>query len=320
MFDIWINISCVSIRLDRLLAIVIKLLSCRRLTTRQLAEEFDVSVRTIYRDLQTISLSGVPIVAFQGQGGGWELDPEYLLDRRILSVDDLANIVSALQTIHNGVSHEGLAKTLDKMRSLITPQKRSEIESRLNHIVIDYQPWYSGSHNPLNMNLIHKAIETSRLLSFDYYNLKKESSQRRVEPMTLILKGNSWYLFAYCLQKQDYRLFRLSRMSKITRLETSFQRREATFNADRKCGAASKKTVELSLRFHRDIALTISDWFGLEMTSFKGDYGHITVTLPDNDWLNGFLLGFGDKLVVESPKTIASRIKQLADAVSLNYQ
>ena len=308
-----------SLRLDRLLSIVIKLLTYRRVTTQQLAQEFGVSSRTIYRDLQTISLSGVPVISYQGQQGGWELDPDYLIDRRVLSVEDLANIVSALQSINNGVSQDSLAKTLDKINSMILPQKQPEINTKLNHIVIDYHPLFSSHHSQDRVDTIHTGITESRCLTFRYHNLKQEVRDRTIEPMTLLLKGSSWYLFGYCFSRHDYRLFRLSRMSNLSLLPDHFERRDATVNCMHNFAEKPEELTQLSLTFHTDILFKISDAFGLDTINIDGDYGTIDVSLPDNDWLYGFLLGFGEKLKVNSPSHIANRLKKMAQTIQEHY-
>jgi len=305
-----------SIRLDRLLSIVIKLLSYKRLTTQQLAREFNVSTRTIYRDLQSISLAGIPVMAFQGQQGGWEIDPDYLIDRRILSVDDIATIVSAVQNVEKGISHPSLRQTIDKINSLIHPNKRKEITQKSHYIFIDNQPWGQSGNKDL-ISEIHNAIYDSKLLSFQYFNLKKERKKRLVEPMTLMLKGSAWYLFAYCLDRHDYRLFRLSRMSKITISKESFIRRDMSIPEFKKRSHWPQELVTLQVRFHKDIQHSIGDCFGLEHIHMEkgGNYGTLEVTIPENDWLYSLLLGFGEKLEVQGPKRIADILKQNAQAL-----
>ncbi|MCP4051141.1 MAG: YafY family transcriptional regulator [bacterium] len=306
-------------RLDRLLSIVIKLLSHKRLTTKQLALEFGVSIRTIFRDLQTISLSNIPIVSIQGKQGGWEIMPDYLLDRRVLSLDDIANILSALSSVERGISHPSVKQTLDKMSSLIPQSKNKDIAQKMNHVVIDSQPWGMGKSLQNKLTDIQTAIYDSVLITFTYHNLKKEQLARIVEPMTLLLKGANWYLFGYCQNKKDFRLFRLSRIQKLKISDQSFSRREKSINDYREKAKNPDKSVKLTLQFHKEASTFISDMFGLEHAEYTGEYGMLQVQLPENEWLYGLLLSFGSSIQICKPKRIADLIKNRAQNIVKLY-
>lgn len=301
------------------MSITLKLLSRRRWTTQALAREYGVSTRTIYRDIQTLSLSGLPVISFQGQQGGWELDPRYVLDRRLLNAGDVANLLSGLKALQQDMPSVGLRDTFDKINSLITPDKQSDITSRLEHIVIDAQPWAMRRKGTEVLGILHEAIKESRQVQFDYLNLKNEKSERTVEPMTLVLKGNSWYLFAYCLDKQDYRLFRLSRMFDVGLTTLTFVRRDKTLQTYEVSSFCSPKRMTLRLRFSKRVWVAIGDWLGFGGISWDGDWGVIEAELPDDDWIYGVLLAYGDQIVVESPTYVAKRLRAEAEKVVKTY-
>ncbi|MGE4170541.1 MAG: helix-turn-helix transcriptional regulator [Candidatus Margulisiibacteriota bacterium] len=307
------------IRLDRLLAIAIKLLSRRRWTTQALATEFGVSSRTIYRDIQTLSVSGMPVISFQGQNGGWELDPDYVLDRRLLTADDIAHLISGLDALLQKNESEKLQKTLDKIKSLITPDKQSQIQTKLQHIVIDPQEWLARKKGQDTLKVVAQAIEDGYRIRFDYLNLKNEKSARTVEPMTLVLKGNSWYLFAFCTAKKDYRLFRLSRMFDTGQTPEPFTRKNQTYETYKPNCLFPEKQITLRLRFTKAIWVNIGDWLGFEQITWDGEVGRIQTTVPDGDWILSILLGFGSNVVVESPLRLAKQLQKTAIDLAKNY-
>jgi predicted DNA-binding transcriptional regulator YafY len=306
-------------RLDRLLAIVIKLLSHKRLTTTQLAQEFGVSTRTIFRDLQTISLSNIPLLSVQGKQGGWEIMPDFLLDRRVLTVDDIAIMLSAISGVERGISHPALKSTLDKMESLIPPSKKTDIYKKKNHIIIDSLPWDMSKSQQKSLDKLHQAIYDERVISFSYHNLKREKTKRTVEPMTLLLKGSSWYLFGYCLKKNDYRLFRLSRLSDLEIKKETFIRRKREVQSLKDDSNRPQKTVKLTLQFKLDAGPAIGDMFNLEKAKYTTDHGTITVAVPEDEWVYSFLLGLGDVIKILAPKRIADIIYTRAKNISKLY-
>ncbi|MBT6120707.1 YafY family transcriptional regulator [bacterium] len=308
-------------RLERLLAIVIKLLKKKRLTTRELASEFGVSKRTIHRDLQTISLSNIPLVSKQGTNGGWEIMPDYLVDSRVLSADDLSHILSSLSSVQSGFSHPSISKTLDIISSLVPPEKSNDIYKKTNHIIIDSQPWGFKKIQDSLLSTIHKSICEETLISFDYENLKSEKTTREIEPMTLLMKATSWYIFGYCLNKKNYRLFRLSRLSNIQQSKTIFTRRNKTIqDMKQETPYSIKNLTEICFTFSEPIKRSIGDTFGLDsIIKQKNSTYKLTINLPENDWLYNFLLGLGEHINIVSPERIQKILKEKAKKIVRKY-
>ena len=200
-------------KIDRLVSILMVLLDKRRIGARELADMFEVSLRTIYRDIDAISAAGIPVRAAPGVGGGFEIMREYKLDRRVFSTDDLSALLMGLSSLSGMVRGDELVHALAKVRSLIPADRAGEIELRVNQICIDLSPWMgSGGIQPC-LELIKGALQESRLLAFDYIAHHGRKTARTAEPYRLVLKGSRWYLQGYCRSRGDFRLFRLSRMS-----------------------------------------------------------------------------------------------------------
>ena len=297
------------------------MLKKKRLTTQELALEFGVSKRTIHRDLQTISLSNIPLISKQGNNGGWEIMPEYLVDSRVLSSDDLSHILSSLSSVQSGFSHPSISKTLDVISSLVPPEKSNDIYKKTNHIIIDSQPWGLKKIQDNLLSTIHQSICDETLISFDYENLKSEKATREIEPMTLLMKATSWYIFGYCLNKKDYRLFRLSRLSNIKQSKTVFSRRSKTIQDMKQSPPRSVENLtEICITFSESIKRSIGDTFGLSTIIKQNDSRYkLTITLPENEWLYNFLLGLGEHVTILKPDHIQKILKEKTKNIIEKY-
>jgi len=215
-------------RIDRMLAITVILLNKDRVSARELADRFEVSVRTIYRDVDAISMAGIPIASYAGKQGGFKIIDSFKLDRQLLTMKDMLTMLSALKGINATLENEELNSAIDKITCLIPDDKTSLLEDHLQHISIDILPWGTQKKQQKFLKQIHNSVTENKIIKFQYENSKGEIRERKVEPMTLIFKGYAWYLFSFCLYRNDYRLFRLSRIKNVNILEEKFVRREKT--------------------------------------------------------------------------------------------
>ena len=257
-------------KIDRLLAIVLILLNRRKATAPELAERFGVSVRTIYRDIDTIDRAGVPIVSFQGQGGGFGIVESYRLERQLLTPDDMLAMLGVLRGVGLALKDDQLNRSSQKIESLIPDHERRRLS---DEIKIELSPWgYRGREDAL-LEALRLATHERQLVRFTYLNAAGDRSDRTVEPMTLVFKGSAWYLFAYCRLKADYRLFRVSRIRDLARLRDAFDRRshgydEFSREIDRR---SDKSSLTLELRFSREMRFSVEDIFAPERITFLDD-------------------------------------------------
>ena len=212
-------------RLDRLLEIVILLLNRRQVTASELAARFEVSVRTIYRDVEAINLAGVPVISTRGQGGGFTVMDDFRIDRQVLSLDDMAAISSALRGVHGALEDPKSRRALEKITALVPEALSGELTTRSQMLVISPSPYGQSDRIRETIQTLHQAVVGSRPVTFVYHDAKGQESLRRVEPHTLLLYGSTWYLYGWCLLRQDWRLFRLARIREVRESGTSFTRR-----------------------------------------------------------------------------------------------
>jgi predicted DNA-binding transcriptional regulator YafY len=307
-------------KIDRLVGILVVLLRKDRVQAKELAEKFGVSVRTILRDVDAINLAGIPIVTYQGAGGGIGIAEGYRLDRSVLTGDDMAAIITTLRGIDGAMtgSHDIL---IEKLKNTLPSQHLETLNAKLRQFVIDLSPWYDAADTKEKLAVIRKAIEDARLLEFNYTDSEGKRTSRVVEPYSLVLKAQKWYLCAWCRLRGDFRFFKVSRIKELTvRNETFTPREEPPLKLpdENEC-YKSGNTVSLELVFIKEMESLVTEWFG--EAAERADDGKIMVrtTLPENNWLYGYLLSFGMGVEVKSPPHIRAILADIAKGIYGQY-
>lgn len=192
----------------RLFKIVYHLLDKGRATAPELAEKFEVSVRTIYRDLDAISAAGIPIYTVQGKGGGIFILPEFVLEKSLLTPQEKEQILMALQ---------GLAAAEDsRTDELLTKLGGLFRVQGVNWIEVDFSDWHKNTAGAELFDELKRAVFSCRRVSFSYFAGEGGGTVRTVEPVKLIFKSKDWYLYGFCLLRNDYRFFKLTRIKDLT--------------------------------------------------------------------------------------------------------
>ena len=299
-------------KLERLLALIVLLLNQEKMTAKELADYFEVTERTIYRDIETINQSGIPVVSFQGRNGGFGIMDTYKIDRNILTVNDFNMIITALTGIKGTVSDKRLDYLLEKIKNLIPPRELEVLNKENEHIIIDFHPWDTCKTGKESFEAIDRAIKEKKIISFSYSNVKGEHTERNVEPVALIVKGYIWYLYGYCLMRNDFRVFRLSRIKNMILLEQTFVRRKdpKDFSWNEVWFDKIPK-INLLLRFERKLLVRVEDYFGREYMELQED-GTIMVRLEHqyDEWLMGMILSFGSDVEVLEPEHLRHELKE----------
>lgn len=305
-------------RLDRLLSITMMLINRRKVTAPDLAEHFDVSVRTIYRDIEAIASAGIPVTSYQGHEGGFCIMDNYRINRQVLTFEDIVSILSTLKGINASLDNKDLDEVIEKIGCLIPEDREAEFNRRSEQIALDISPWGNSERQQEHFRLLHRAITDQRVVSFAYTSYQTESSERTIEPMTLLFKSFSWYLFGYCRLRSDFRLFKLSRMRAITLLPESFARRDGSWHdlIDNSYSDGTRQQVTLELLFPEHSRVKVEEYFepGQITTKDNGDL-LVRAIFPDDDWIYSWLLSFGDEVEVVAPLPVrmkmAERIKKI---------
>ncbi|MBB6670192.1 helix-turn-helix transcriptional regulator [Cohnella nanjingensis] len=312
-------------KLDRLLSIVMLLLGRNRINATELSERLQVSLRTIYRDVETLVQAGLPIVSYAGTDGGFELQDDWRMNRRTLTLGELTAIATSLRSLQSApaLSAENVDGLLEQVGTLAAQAGRDGgAGAESERILIDLKPWRSSKSDRDKYDRLHQAVLEQRLVRFAYTDGQGDGTERTAEPMGLAHKGYAWYLYAYCRTRDDYRIFRLSRIHALQTLEETFERRPETISQlnGRWDALPQTETVELTLRFANAAKARAEDQFEEAQIERQPD-GSLVVraALPEGEWLTGFLLSFREDLRVLAPARIAEAVRANALRVAEQY-
>lgn len=311
-------------KVERLLGITMILLSRRRVNAQTLADKYEVSLRTIYRDLETINAAGIPIVSYAGTDGGYEIMEKYRIERQIVTLEDLKSILVALKGVQASLDDREMDDLLTKIKALVAKSEQDQMEDEGETLVFDTNLWHGGGIKDKSVLVsLRQASKHRSVVSFLYTNTEGTAEQREVEPIGLAWKGYAWYLYAYCRTRQDYRTFRVSRLSSLkVHLEQFPSRGVLMEELDARWGnQETGPAVSLLLRFKPRLRVRVEEAFGVENVETEAD-GSLLVraSYPDNHWMYGMLLSYGPDLRVLEPAYVAERIRHMAAQTAGNYE
>lgn len=296
-------------QISRLFEIVYLLLERGTVTASELAERFEVSPRTVYRDIGKLGEAGVPVLATRGRQGGISLMENFSLDRSLLTAEEQDEILFALQSMKatSAADCEGL---LTRLGGLFRRERTDWIE-------VDFSDWGGDGAQKGRFGLIRRGILERRVLRFIYYGSSGDKSERSVEPVKLLFKS-AWYLLAYCRKRKEFRLFKIRRMDSLVLTEERFVRRPP---AEREAASGPETEVRLRLRFSPRAAFRVYDEFRPDGIEKREDGSFlVSAAFPENGWVYGYLLSFGEDVEVLSPERIRDILLSKAEKIESFYK
>lgn len=300
-------------KIDRLIGILSILLQEEKTTAPELAERFEVSRRTISRDIENLCSAGIPVVTSQGSGGGISIMDGYRMDRAILSSKDMQMILAGLRSLDSVSGSHYYAQLMEKLKA-----GSSKFVSGNESILIDLSSWNKDSLAP-KIELIQKAVECGKKLRFRYY-APGGSSEREIEPYFLIFKWSSWYVYGYCLLRNDYRMFKLNRMAELAQSE-NFEKRTSVPMPDLSNEKVFPSKSKVKAVFHPSMKWHLIEEYGADSFAempdgnllFEHDYS-------DEENLLSWMLLCRDKVTVLEPESIRKKLFQIASELSEKYK
>lgn len=284
-------------KINRLFEIVYILLQKETITAAELAQHFEVSPRTIFRDIDVLSGAGIPIFCSKGKGGGISLLEGYSFNSSLLSQQEQEEVLIALQTLM-AAEYPDINSVLQKMSRLF----KRNLTSWLH---IDFSPWGSEDAQRELFPLLRKSIIEHEEIHFIYYNSIGQSSQRVVEPVQLVFKGRAWYLAAYCKTSNSPRIFKLGRMRDVATMGVFFAPRDMQPIIDYTEENVVHNTTQVILTIATSGAYRVYDEFEDRMISVNKDGSFtITIDLPEGRWLINYLLSYGQLLEKVEPDQV----------------
>ena len=299
-----------NIKLARLFEIVQILLTEKKVTAEKLACHFEVSKRTIYRDIETLTLAQIPVYSEKGRYGGIGLIKNFTIDKSFLSQNEQNEILFALQSL-NAVQYSKNNVTLTKLNSIFNRKADDWIE-------VDFSRY--GENDSILFEKIKNSILEKKVIEFIYFNTKGKISKRTVEPLKLWFKEKAWYLFAYCHKKKDIRQFKIARIKNLELTCEHFERelkKEDLKNQNNMNGKDTKIVIEID----KSQAYRVYDEFFEEsITKKENENFEITIEIFENEWLYGYLLSFGEHLKVLKPARIREILAKKVEKMRENYK
>ena len=311
-------------QIDQLFEFVYILIDKKQTTASEMAKRFGVSTRTIYRWIEALSVSGVPVYSLKGRGGGIAISEKYALDKRILSEEERIAIVSSVKALNNLSGNSASVmnaniKAAEKISGLVA--------SDTDWLEVDFSPWSpEGSDVQKLFSILRDSILKHRQVSFDYFRGDGNVENRTVHPWKLVYKGQAWYLQGWCTARKAERFFKLTRMKNVLMTGKSAGVSKNSFYEQKTSTPPSQETnkskmITIKAKVSRYEISYLLDTFICSEVKPNSD-GSITAafTVPDEAWLTDLLLGFGPDMKIISPKSVREKIITLAGEVIRQYK
>ena len=294
---------------NRLFRILYYILEKEKVTANELADKFEVSARTIYRDIDSISSVGVPIFTTQGKGGGIKIDNEFILNKSLFDTNEKEQIIATLQ---------GLEKTNEPYKSeLITKLSTLFKIKNSNWIEIDFTSWGSNNAYQDLFNALKTAIINKNINFFSYNSSKGEKINRKVKPIRLLFKEQDWYLYAFCLLRNDFRYFKLSRMKDLEVLAINYE--DNFENVVLKKELKYENIVNIKLKFDKSVAFRVYDEFNEAIEEDEKGNLYVEIKIPNNYKLYNYIFSFGSNVEILEPKEIRNQFKNMINEIAKKY-
>ena len=300
-------------KIDRLIGILSILLQKDKITSAELAEKFEVSRRTILRDIESINMAGIPIISEQGQGGGISIMDGYKIDRTLLSSDDMQAILSGLQSLDSISGTNRYRQLMEKLSANDTVSVNAD-----NHIIIDLSSWDKSSVTD-KIELIKQAMEQRHIITFRYFSPNGES-ERRIEPYHLIFQWSAWYVWGYCTEREDYRMFKLTRMTEIVITDDICENRAVPEYTSDKL-RHTRGEIKATVKFDTSVKWRIIDEFGVDFLKYD-ERGNLVMTFTWSDVPSfyRYILTFGSNAEIIDPPEYRQEFAELVKNIISQYE
>ncbi|MGO4548875.1 helix-turn-helix transcriptional regulator [Paenibacillus sp. 2TAB23] len=301
-------------KVERLISIIMILLRKENIvSTKEFAQLFNVSKRTILRDMETLSLSNIPIYSVIGINGGYGIMDEYKVDKRLLSSSDLENILTALSGLEQILISEEVEVTIRKIEAMVSPL------STKGSIQLSFYDWEGRSEVLQTLKICQESILKRSLVSFDYIDRNGTTTNRIVEPYQLHFSESSWYLKGFCLQRQRYRTFKLSRIDHLIMDENTFNPRDYLLEQEHEA-SYQPQLVAIKALISPSITDRFIERYGRKsMEYYNSEYFLATIYVPQNSIGFQFLASFGTYLEIVEPKTYVEEFRNYLNTMVEKY-
>ena len=298
-----------------MIKMLLLLTSRRKVTAREIAERFEISVRSVYRYVEELNVAGVPIDVVRGRYGGIFIADTFKLPSGFFTRGEYAAVENALTAMLSTMSDEDLISALEKLKRQQKADRREL--SVCGNIIVDGGAWADLGKFPQKMKVCEQAVKDSLCLEIDYISRDGEHSKRVIDPYVLILKQNVWYVYAFCHTRQDFRTFKIGRIKGARFTGRGFtkeeiDRRDIPLNFE----YTSEQLVPVTLEIAANAVADGEEWLGVDNIEPRGNGLVANVSLPDDGMLVNKILGYGGKVKVVAPADLKKRVRETALAIA----
>lgn len=276
-----------------------------------------MSRRTINRDIEDLCKAGIPLITLQGIGGGICIADGYKIDKTLFTSKEMQAILAGLKSLDSVSSDNQYKQVADKIYGIAEDTTNENIYDKSGHILIDLASHYKGILAP-KIQLIRKAIDDLRLIEFDYYCFTGESV-RVIEPYLIVFQWSNWYIWGYCRNRQEFRLFKLNRLLNLGVLNEKYEKRIVP-PIETRINQMFENEIHLVAEFNASVKWRLIEEFGvdsfIELPSGKLQF---EFEFANKDNLFGWILGFGDTAKIISPQSIKDELIEKIDNMKRIY-
>ena len=295
-----------------LISILIMLLARKTVTAAQIAERFEISKRTVYRYIDELSFACIPVMTERGPNGGFKIADTYKLPNMYFTESEFATLTSLFTSLKEQLGDSEITTLLEK---LTAAKKNENVKIVSSSLVIDGTGWTADKSFSAKLSVVAKAVENSELLKIGYRAASGEQTVREIEPHALALKNGIWYVYAYCRLREDFRLFKISRIEYAAE-SGKFEKRPFDFKAKpiaewTDCDEYIEFTLEVSPEAKADV----EEWLGVDNVYTSNGKIIAEARLPHNKTLISEILKFGSGVKILSPKELKADVIDCAKSI-----
>ena len=297
--------------------IMMQLLQKRKVTAREIAERYEVSVRSVYRYIEELIVCGVPIDIARGRYGGITIADTFRLPVGYFTRKEYSSTINALNAMCSQISDENLISAREKLESRQKSEKREL--SVCGNIIVDGGTWGDSKKFSDKMRVCEQAVNEGKSLLINYISRGGEHSKRVIDPYVLVFKQNVWYVYAFCHTKQSFRTFKIGRIKSAAFTGTTFQKREFTRDdIDLDFVYTEKQLLDVTFEIEKSTLADAEEWLGIDNIEPRGTSFIASLTLPDDGALVNKILSYGGAVKVLDPPELKERVKAAARKIAEN--
>lgn len=294
---------------------MLTLINSKKVTASELAEKYELSKRTIYRYIDVLNQAGVPIVSFSGSGGGIAVADNFKLDKTFFSKEEYSKIIAALTSFGEMTDEKETRLLIEKFKSMSQGREENYV-LQSDRLFVDIPSFDAVKHK---ISVVQKALFEQKAVEIEYCSRYREITFRKILPHALAVKDGQWYVYAFCTSRNDFRLFKISRITKIVLTDESFERLQMPDVKKEEENLPPLEKVELTLKITDAALPDAEEWLGVENIT-KNTEGYFAKTTQYlNNELISKLLSFGDGVKILSPKKVSDTVRQKLKAALKTY-